>query len=189
MKSKFLYILTIGSIIVIIYLQENNLISSSIGISYIALIVSLFSPFILYTNRLETNRPIVTVSLEEYNGGSLATPLNLKIYNMGNTPAIDVVLYSNKDDIDKILNNNINNELSDNVYKCLSKDNIIPIIYSKTNVVNAFGILTKESNTTFHCDSKIKINIFYKDIYGNNYKYYQILPIKPTKSFAELSWE
>ncbi len=189
MKSIYMYILAIGSIIAIIFLQANDQINTTIGISYIALIVSLFSPFILHRNRLETNRPIVTVLLETYKGGNISTALNLKIYNTGNTPAINVVLRGNKDDISKSLNSTTENKFSDTIYACLSEDNIIPIIHNNNNVVNSFGLISQDNNQTFKCGSKINLKISYQDIYGHKYKHNQILTIQDTTNFAGTGWK
>lgn len=128
----------------------------SIVVSLFALAASLGTILVLYRNRLETNRPIVTVLLES-DVGNVASPLTLRVYNTGNTPALDVTLDANEKDIAKALDEKAANEYKNDVYRCLSKENIIPVIYNGSNVYNAFGILSKNENNTFKLKSKIPI--------------------------------
>ena len=187
MRTPLLFIVVLVSILTILYLAVIQQIDSTMAVGFIALIVSLVSPFILYTNRLETNRPIVTVLLES-DAGNVATPLTLWIYNTGNTPALDVTLNADEKDIINVLDEKVLNKYKNDVYRCLSKENIIPVIHNGASVDNAFGILSKNENNTFKLKSKIPIVIRYKDIYGYSYMQRQVLIIKITSNFAGSGW-
>ncbi|MCK5678725.1 MAG: hypothetical protein KAH72_09660 [Flavobacteriaceae bacterium] len=164
-----------------------NLGNISIIISLIALVASFFTILVLYRNRLETNRPIVTVLLES-NTGNIATPLTLRVYNTGYTPALDVTLSANEEDIINALDEKVVNKYKTDVYKCLSKENMIPIIHNGANVSYAFGILSENESNTFKLKSKIPIVIKYKSLYGHSYKQKQILIIQITDNFAGSGW-
>ncbi len=159
----------------------------SIVIGLIALAASFSTILVLYRNRLETNRPIV-IALIESDAGNIATPLTLRVYNTGNTPALDVRLSADKKDIINALDEKVLNKYKNDVYQSLSEENIIPVIHNGANVHNAFGILSKNENNTFKLKSKIPIVIKYKNIYGHTYKQKQILIIKITDNFAGSGW-
>lgn len=94
--------------------------------SSIALFISFGTMWVLYKNRLETNRPIVT-ALFESDSSDIATPLTLKLYNTGATPALDVTLSADKKDINAAIAENAPEVYKKEIYRCLSKDNVIPI--------------------------------------------------------------
>jgi len=159
----------------------------SVVVSLIALAASFSTILVLYRNRLETNRPIVTVLLES-TAGNVATPLTLRVYNTGNTPALDVRLSADEKDIINALDKKVLNKYKKDVYQCLSKENIISVLHNGANVHNAFGILSKNENNTFKLKSKIPIVIKYKNLYGHTYKQKQVLIIKITDNFAGSGW-
>ncbi len=162
---------------------------SEIDIGLLALAVSLTTILVLYINRLETNRPIVTAKLENY--GNTSSFLTLKLSNTGNTPAFDVILSAEKKDIEKALDKDAPEEYKKIIYKCLSKDNIIPIIHNNSSEKNLFGLLSNDKNNTFNLNAKIPITIKYKSIYKfqSSYTQKQILVIKLTDYFAGFGWE
>ena len=159
----------------------------SIVIGLIALAASFSTILVLYRNRLETNRPIVTVLLES-DAGNVATPLTLRVYNTGNTPALNVTLDASIEDINKALDEKVSNTYKNDVYQSLSKENIIPVIHNGANVHNAFGILSKNENNTFKLKSKIPIVIKYENLYGHTYTQKQTLIVKITENFAGSGW-
>lgn len=165
-----------------------NVANISIVVSLFALAASLVTILVLYRNRLETNRPIVTVLLES-EAGNIASPLTLRVYNTGNTPALDVTLAANEKDIANALDEKVSHHYENDVYRCFSKDNIIPVIHNGSSVHNAFGILSKGENNTLKLKSKIPIVIKYKNIYGHTYKQKQMLVIKLTENFAGSGWK
>ena len=160
----------------------------STTISIIALFISLGSAYILYRNRIESNRPIVTVKLES-ECYDLVTPLTLKLYNTGLTPAIDVTLEANEDDILKSFATDVPEIFKKEVLRCFTKENIIPIIHNNDSVKNGFGVLSNDKNNTFKLKSKIPVVIKYKSLYGYSYTQKQILVIKITENFAGSGWK
>jgi len=159
----------------------------SIVFSFIAILVSIGTAILLYRNRVETNRPIVTVLLES-DSGNIATPLTIRIYNTGNTPALDITLDAYKKDIDKALVDSVLEVHKKMIFKSLSKENIIPVIHNNSSVHNSFGLISNNEDNVFHLNSKIPIIIKYKDIQGRSYHQSQTLIIKITDNFAGSCW-
>jgi len=116
-------------------IELNSLISS------ISLLISISALLILHKNRVEMSRPIVTVLLES-DVGNISTPLTLRVYNTGVTPALNIRIYANKEDIFNALDKKEDNKYKDIIYTCLSKENIIPVLQNGANVYNAFGLLS-----------------------------------------------
>ena len=163
---------------------------TEIDISLLALATSFITILVLYANRVETNRPIVTAKLES-NSGNISTPLTLKLYNTGNTPAFNISLSANKRDIEKALVKDTPEIFKKEIYRCLSEDNIIPIIHNNSSVENSFGLLSNDKNNVFQLNAKIPIVIKYHSIYkfSLRYKQKQILVIKITENFAGSGWK
>ncbi len=157
-------------------------------ISLISLIVSFIAMYVVYKNRLETNRPIVTALLES-NAKNIATALTLRLYNTGATPALDITIEAKKEDIEKAFIENAPEEYKKDVFRSLSGDNVIPLILNNSSVQNAFGILSDNENNTFKLKSRIPIVIKYKNLYGHTYKQKQTLIIRITDYFAGSGWE
>ena len=157
-------------------------------ISFIALFVSVGTMFVLHKNRLETNRPVVTVLLES-DSGNIATALTIKVYNTGNTPALDITLDADKKDIEKAIVESAPEVHKKAIYKSLSKENIIPVLHNSSNVHNSFGLLSNNENNVFKLNSKIPIKIEYTNIYGHKYLQYQVLTMKITDNFADSGWK
>ena len=88
--------------------------------SSLALLLSFGTMIVLYRNRLETNRPVVTVLLEG-DAGNTSTPLTIKVYNTGNTPALDVELKADSAEIDKVIADNAPEVYKKDIYACFSK--------------------------------------------------------------------
>lgn len=161
---------------------------SAIIISSIALILSFGTMMVLYRNRLETNRPVVTVLLES-DTGNIATPLTIKVYNTGNTPALDITLDADKKDIDKALAENASEVYKKVIHKSLSKENIISVIHNNSSVSNSFGIISNNIENTFNLNAEIPIIIKYKNLYGHEYTQRQTLIIKIMDNFAGSGWK
>jgi len=157
-------------------------------ISLIAIFISIGTAYILHKNRLESNRPIVTAKLESV-CHDLVTALTIKLYNTGLTPAIDVTLEANKNDIFKSFAKNVPDIFKKEVLRCLTKENIIPLIHNNDSVENRFGILSNDENNTFKLKSKIPVIIKYKSLYGYPYTQKQTLVIEITNNFAGSGWK
>ena len=158
----------------------------SIFISSIALLVSFGTMWVLYKNRIETNRPIVTVLLESDAGD--VSPLTIKVYNTGSTPALDVVLEADKEDLDKIVLENAPEILKKDIYKCFAPENTIPVLHNDSYVENAFGLLSNNEDNVLKLFSKLPITIRYKNLYGHIFIQKQILIMKTMNSFAGSAW-
>ena len=156
--------------------------------SGVSLLISIIALHLSAKNWKESNRPIVTATFDT-NTGNVSTTIEIALFNTGNRPALDVVLYADKRDIEKILDKNAPQLYKDNIYKIFSGKNIIPIIHNNSNLKSAFGIASKEENNTFVWKSKIKFLIKYKDLNGKEYQTKQILQIKNYSGFSELIFQ
>ncbi len=161
---------------------------TSITISIVALFISIGTAYILHKNRLEANRPIVTAKLES-ECNDLITALTIRLYNTGLTPALDITLEANEDDILKAFVVGVSDISKKEVLRCLTKENTIPIIHNNDSVENGFGVLSNNSNNTFKLKSEIPITIKYKSLYGYSYVQKQTLIIKITDNFAGSGWK
>jgi hypothetical protein len=157
-------------------------------ISSLALIISFGTMWVLYKNRLESNRPIVT-ALVEGDVGNISTPMTLKIYNTGNTPALDVRLKTDKEKLKEIIIDRAPNTFVNDIYKSFSEDRVIPVLHNGSYVENAFGVISDNENSTLKCGSSIDIEIEYKNLYGHTYRQKQKLRITPINNLTGTLWK
>ena len=136
---------------------------------------------------METNRPIVTVLLEG-DVGNISTALTIKVYNTGNTPALDVELKADKDCIDKIVVDTAPEVFKKDIYACFSKKNTILVLHNNSYVENAFGLISDNADNTLKCGEELPITIEYKNLYGHRYIQKQTLKMQAMDNFAGSTW-
>jgi hypothetical protein len=159
-------------------------------------VISLFSATLsatsLYFTRrfwLAANRPIISASIVSNEPGNVATTYNLVIYNTGNRPATSIKIHAKKEVLDKIIEPDANQSLTELVYKCFLDDAVIPLLINGKEAINSFGITsTKPEDNVLKYNSQLPILISYSDLENRKYSSKQVLVVKISQGFAGGRW-
>jgi len=147
---------------------------------------------LIFTRRswFESNRPIVSAEIATHDGGNVAIMYNLIVHNTGNRPAVDIHLIAQKSNIDLAITKTATSHSSDEIRRCFSTYATIPLLHQGKSTINAFGATSSipEQNVLV-IDSKIPIQIRYKDLNGKSYTSTQVLIVKDSDWFAGSGWE
>ncbi len=159
-------------------------------ISIFALVISAMALHHTWKSFFELNRPIVTAEIQTHSSGNIATSYTLMVHNVGNRPACEIRLLAKQDDIRDIINCKADEEMTKGIYRCFSDDGVIPILHSGKSTKNSFGASsTIEKENVFVYQSRLPIEVTYRDLNRAKYKSKLTLIVKDSGSFAGTSWE
>lgn len=158
-------------------------------ISIIASVLSLISLFISVKLWRSANRPIISLRVTS-NGsaGNVATPLTLVVENTGNRPALHVSLSVERNDLDAVLVCGEDAVLRKEVYKIFSDRAEIAMLPNGKSVSNAFGLLSQREDCTWKINSRLGVDVTYRDLDGRKYKDRVPLVINDNDHFAGGAW-
>ncbi|OEZ56022.1 hypothetical protein JAB5_42990 [Janthinobacterium sp. HH103] len=159
-----------------------------------ALIVSLCSLWISRRNWLQSNRPIISATVETYAGGNESIAYNLVVTNTGNRPAVSVRLFVSTDGAEKCMAPWVekfkgSSTTYAHVLRCFSEKGEIPLLANGKSMTNSFGYTRGDEETFWHYGSTLRITIRYWDLDGRKYIVHQPIRIKDSEAFAGGMWK
>ncbi len=159
--------------------------------SFLAICISFFSFYSTRRFWFLTNRPIVTAEIVEKFSGVGTAAFDLVVYNSGNRPAVNIKLYSEKQDIENILSKNITQKDKEEVFDVFSTKNKIALLLNNKNAKTAFFSFSEKAHSDSDIliyEAELPIVISYSDIDGNEYSTSISLYIRESEGFGGSVW-
>jgi hypothetical protein len=156
--------------------------------------VSLVSLLFARRSWLQTNRPIVSATVETFSGGNRAITYNLVVSNTGNRPAVNVRLFVNEIELNAAMSFDSKNcdESGkvdyNNILRCFSEKGEIALLRNGADVSNSFAYTSGNGKSFWIYDARIPIIIKYFDLEGRKYNASQKLIVKDSEGFAGGMW-
>ncbi len=161
--------------------------------TWIALCATCISASALYFSMRsfrESNRPIITAEIKTHSGGNTAIAYNLHVYNIGSRPASQIRLHAKDRQIRRLVSSNPPKKKHEEIFRCFSKNGLIPLLHPGCEVKNAFGATSIEpEQNTLNYHSTLPIKISYRDLNNRRYTSQILLIVKDSDSFAGTSWD
>lgn len=157
----------------------------------IATLVAVFSFFNTIRLWRQSNRPIVSASVETHSAGNIATIYKLLVINSGNRPAVNIrlKLKLETEDFKKCITQEITDSRVESIRRCFSNEGVIPLLINGDNISNSFGLTSiKPEQDVWKYGSLLPIEIQYQDLEGKKYISKLTLVIKYSKAFAGGEW-
>ncbi|MEI7418786.1 MULTISPECIES: hypothetical protein [Pectobacterium] len=163
-------------------------------LSVLALMLSIVSFIFTRKSWLQSNRPIVSASVETHSGGNESIAYNLVLSNTGNRPATNVCIRVKEIEVDACIsewvkNHKTTNAIYSNVMRCFSDDGEIPLLLNGKSMVNSFGYTCADEQTFWLYGVSLPVEIKYCDLDGRTYKSKQIIRVKDSEGFAGGVWQ
>jgi serine/threonine protein kinase len=135
-------------------------------------------------------RPMVTARVTTHSAGNVATAFNLLVHNSGNSPAKNVKLTADGEDLESAFSDTVSQKWKDLIRRCFSDEGAIPVLANGESKTNSFGAFsTDPDNTTWKIGSIINVIVTYEDLDGTQYSHDISLKIVDDKGFAGAFWE
>lgn len=162
-------------------------------LSILAFCLSLVSFWFSRKSWLQTNRPIVTATVETHRGGNEAITYNLVVSNTGNRPATDVHIHAKINDVEACIAEWVKQSIvPDSIYsavlRCFSDEGKIPLLLNGKSLTNSFGYTSHGNRTFWLYGVNLPIKIEYYDLDGRKYESIQTLKVKDSDGFAGGIW-
>jgi hypothetical protein len=95
-------------------------------------------------NFLSSMKPIVVARVTTHASGNVSTALDLVVHNTGGSPAKNVRLTVEKDDLQAVFSEEIDEKWKKNIEQCFSDNGLIPVLENGhfAVVTNSFGALS-----------------------------------------------
>jgi hypothetical protein len=160
-------------------------------LSVAAILISIFSLRSTRQFWFLTHRPIVTAEvIVNFDGVGMAA-FDLVLYNSGNRPAVNITLYAEKQDVERILSANITQENKQEVLDVFSALNKIALLLNGKDAKTAFFSFSEKANTDadfLEYEAALPIVISYSDIEGKEYASNVCLFIRGSEGFGGSLW-
>ena len=159
--------------------------------TFIAVFISFWS---VYTVRMlwsKTNRPILSAAIKENESFYGSVTFNLVVFNSGNRPATNIVIGAKKDDIDKILIKNTNNDTKEEIYRIFGELSQIQLLLNGCDTKTAFFGYAVDPTDQVHIleyEAKLPIEIKYEDLEGNSYISKLAISVRDSEGFGGSIW-
>jgi hypothetical protein len=161
------------------------------ALSTIAILMSFWSVY--YTKKFwfESNRPILSASIELQSSGLGIALWNLVIYNSGNRPATNITLEAKKEDIDSIISVGAKDSHRTEIHRIFSTNSHIGLLLNSENVKTAFFSFSNNTGSAediIKYEGKLPIKIHYSDINKRRYVSNIILYMRDGNGFGGSVW-
>lgn len=153
-----------------------------------ALFISIASFVFACLSWRESHRPIVIARISTDRGGEIASPIEIKVENTGNRPAVNVALETSSDDLNRVLSSRAREVERAEIERIFTDETYIPVLGNGQSVTNAFGTFEEERPTWEYKETLI-VGIRYESLRGR--KFYGRVPIwlVDNRGFALTFWE
>jgi len=157
----------------------------------IALAVSVASMYVARRAWIQSNRPIVTAAVVEYDSGDEGAVFNLFVSNTGNRPATNIRLKAKPEEIDKLLTSSEKEKKRQSSHDCFSDKAMLPLLRNGEELTTSFGSIRKLglAGEGLLYDSEIPIEITYKDLEGRDYRSRLTLKVHSREGFGGSVWK
>ena len=158
-------------------------------ISVSALVASVLSLYFTRRFWLQSNRPIVTVFVDENSSGNMSTTFNLVLSNTGNRPATNVRINATGEMISKLIGEGASQEMIESINFCFSPESFVAILRNGEELTTAFGSYGVEKKSQLlNYGAVIQIAILYDDLDGRAYISQMPLKIFARHGFGGAIW-
>lgn len=163
------------------------------GISTLIAVFSFYNTISLWK---KGNRPILSAFVQtELSDGDYFAMYNLSIINSGNRPAVNIYLCLklSDDDFKKCIKKEIDNPRVQEIRRCFTREETIPLIINGENKFRYFGSISSRisEQDIWIYGSSLPIEINYQDIEGNKYVSKFTLVVKSSRTsttFLPTEW-
>jgi hypothetical protein len=156
-----------------------------------AMVVSVISLCATSFFWFQSNRPIVTAFVEEFEdaSGNIATIFNLKVSNTGTRPATRVRLVAMAHDVESLVDSGAEERERQSIRACFAGEAEIPLLRNGEELVTAFGSYQNGKPPWLNYGRAIMIAVEYRGIQGlRKYKSRMPLKIYARTGFGGSSW-
>lgn len=159
-------------------------------IAAISAATALLSVFITRKNWKDSNRPVVTVYIDQESRTTGITLFNLYMTNTGTRPATAVQLFAKKSDISKLISNDAKPTRKKYIQDIFTAENQVMLLKPDETLVSSFGLSSIDpSQQWLEYGIEILVTIQYSDTEGRKYRTKIPLRTRPRTGFGGGLWQ
>ncbi len=136
-------------------------------------------------------RPLVIAKVVTHSEGNIAVIFDLVVHNTGNSPAKNIRLYVDKNELEAAFSPSINEALKETIERCFTEEGMIPVLENGQHftATNSFGVIShRDQDSTWKAGAVLNIRVSYQDFEGNSYQHDMPLKIGDNSRFAGGTW-
>ncbi len=152
-------------------------------------LIALFAVLMNRKNWRDSNRPIVTVFIDEKSSTEGLTIFNLHLLNSGTRPATGVQLHASKASIQKILSNQAEESRRKHIEGVFTAESRVAVLHAGDTLETSFGIASTDPDQQWlNYGEELEVEVSYRDLEDRSYKSTIPLKVRPREGFGGGIW-